>query len=116
MNNIRDMVHGLAKEKGWHDFEETDLQYLSRAIVNIHAELSELWEAARKGELNSPCDKDAFVFDPDVRQLTCLEEEVADVLIRALDLAGRFNIDVDEVVRAKHSYNKTRPHRHGKLA
>lgn len=49
--------------------------------------------------------------------LTCAEEELADVIIRALDTAGTLRIDIDRAVRIKHAYNETRPHRHGgKLA
>lgn len=43
--------------------------------------------------------------------------ELADILIRTLDLAAALNIDIDQAVYLKMKYNETRPHRHGgKLA
>ncbi|SRR5216684_275523 len=39
--------------------------------------------------------------------------ELADVLIRIGDLAGRYGIDLEKAVRVKHEYNKTRSFRHG---
>lgn len=43
--------------------------------------------------------------------------EFADVLIRIADWCGKHNIPLEEALRAKMVYNKTRPHRHGgKLA
>jgi NTP pyrophosphatase (non-canonical NTP hydrolase) len=51
------------------------------------------------------------------RPLTCIEEELADIIIRTLDTAQAFGVDIDRAVTAKMAYNATRPHRHGgKLA
>lgn len=40
--------------------------------------------------------------------------ELADVVIRVLDLAGWLGIDLGAVIDLKVVYNKTRPHLHGK--
>lgn len=66
-------VHRISKAKGWHD------SYVSpdTFIANLHGEVSELWEAYRTESLGLPCDK-----TPD---LTCAEEEIADLVIRFLD-------------------------------
>lgn len=119
LNEWRDELHGLAKQKGWYDNEETELQFVTRCVANLHGEVSELWEAARNGSLHMPCDKNIVVEYHDVSgwMLTNLHEELADIIIRALDMAGRLNIDIESVVAAKHKYNATRPKRHGgKLA
>lgn len=109
LNTLRDQVHGLAKSKGWHDDTMSVIDYMAKATANLHGETSELWEAARRGELNKQCDKACA--------LTCIEEELADIIIRALDTAGRMGVDIEAAVSAKHFYNATRPHRHGgKLA
>lgn len=39
--------------------------------------------------------------------------ELADCIIRILDLAGAYDIDMEALVKLKHEYNKTRPFRHG---
>jgi NTP pyrophosphatase (non-canonical NTP hydrolase) len=39
--------------------------------------------------------------------------ELADCMIRILDYCGRAGIDIEEAIRIKHEYNKTRPYRHG---
>jgi NTP pyrophosphatase (non-canonical NTP hydrolase) len=43
------------------------------------------------------------------------EDELADVLIRTLDLMCSLGIDIDFHVREKMRYNEGRPYRHGKL-
>jgi len=39
--------------------------------------------------------------------------ELADVIIRVLDIAGHYGIDIQEALAVKAKYNKGRPHRHG---
>lgn len=39
--------------------------------------------------------------------------ELADCMIRILDYCGHDGIDIEEAIRIKHEYNKTRPYRHG---
>lgn len=105
LNYIANEVHCLAIEKGWYDNERDFSEY----IANIHAELSELFEAYRKGTLNQECDKN--------NGMTCFEEELADIVIRVLDMSEKFNVDIGNAVLKKHEYNKTRKYRHGgKLA
>jgi len=40
--------------------------------------------------------------------------EIADAIIRLLDICGAFNIDIEEVIDMKLAYNKTRPAKHGR--
>lgn len=39
--------------------------------------------------------------------------ELADCLLRILDYCGYAGIDIEEALRLKHEYNKTRSYRHG---
>lgn len=39
--------------------------------------------------------------------------ELADCVIRILDYCGHAGIDLEEAIRIKHEYNKSRPYRHG---
>lgn len=109
LTELRDAIHNWAKGKGWYDTPASELDFIAKSVANIHGETSELWEAARKGQLHEPCDKDCG--------LTCLEEEMADIIIRVLDSAGHMNVDIERAVNLKRAYNDNRPHRHGgKLA
>lgn len=110
LNELRDAVHALAKEKGWYSFEgETRDQYIARCVASYHGEVSELWEAHRNHTWDAPCDKAAKMEVP----LTCAQEEMADIIIRVLDTCGFLGIDIAEAVNAKHAYNATREFRHG---
>ncbi len=111
LNDLSEVVYKNAKEKGFHEADNGRSVVENYAVwtANIHGEASELWEAARKGQLLAPCDKDCA--------LTCEGEELADIIIRALDTACARGIDIGYAVLTKHEYNTTRPHKHGgKLA
>ncbi len=114
LNALAEDVYETAAEKGWHPDGYADTpdkvdNYVPRAIANIHGETSELWEAYRANKLHAPCDKSGAMERP----LTCLEEEIADVVIRSLDMAAKMGVDIGEAVRIKCAYNRTRPQRHG---
>ncbi len=116
--NIQDALNALATEvydnavaHAFHDkdAERSDVENFAIWTANITGEVSELWEAARKGTLTSQCDKAV--------PLTCEEEELADIVIRALDTATARGINIGHAVLAKHYFNKSRPLKHGgKLA
>lgn len=111
LNDLSEIVYKNAEEKGFHDEdkERSDVQNYAIWTANMHGEVSELWEAARKGQLLDTCDKEC--------DLTCEEEELADIIIRALDTACARGIDIGHAVLTKHEYNTTSSHKHGgKLA
>lgn len=116
---LRDRCHQTAKDKGFWGGDGAPWSF-GEKIALIHSELSELFEAWRKGIDKS--DKDITVTDLSrgalggpigTRRITAIEEEVADVFIRLMDLCGKLDIDVGRVVMAKMVYNKKRPHMHG---
>lgn len=111
-------IHVLAREKGWWDGYDRDDQgqlklttdQVISKIALIHAELSEAVEEARKSPNYS-----AIYYDSSKPEGFAVE--LADALIRILDLFGALGIDATRFVRIKHEYNKTRHRRHGgKLA
>lgn len=109
LNVIRDDVHENAKAHGFHDFNESDGQFITRSLMLMNTEASELFEAYRNNVLTEPCDKSSKMTAP----LTNEEEEIADLIIRALDYCGRRNIDAGRAVAIKHEYNTRREFRHG---
>jgi NTP pyrophosphatase (non-canonical NTP hydrolase) len=103
INLVAMAVHRNAREKGFHD--DTSNEHIAKTVANIHGEVSEFWEAYRKGQLDSPCDKNC--------DLNCAAEELADIIIRVMDTAVRLGVDIGEAISKKHDYNTTRPFMHG---
>lgn len=112
-NGMARAAHQRARAHGWHDGNETEDQYVTRACPNIHGEVSELWEAHRAHQLHSPCDKAQKMADAGIPTMTCAEEELADIVIRAMDAAERLGVNLGLAVANKHAFNGTRPYRHG---
>jgi NTP pyrophosphatase (non-canonical NTP hydrolase) len=106
LNDLADAVHLNAVEKGFHNYGESNIHFMANQCNNIHAEVTELWDAFRAGTEWEACDKPI--------QLTQLEEELADIIIRALDVSRRLGVDIVNAIHVKHEYNKTRPYMHGK--
>ena len=111
-------VSRVANEKGFRSAiaDPQSIDAIAIYVANFHGEASELWEAARRGDLFKPCDKAAKMRALGLRALGCAEEELADMLIRTLDIADVLGLDIEDAVRIKHAFNKTRPFMHGKKA
>lgn len=107
-------IHANAREKGFHDDSQPLIVYMANMCNNTHGEVTELWDAWRAGKENDPCDKAQKMGELGLMQLTTTEEELADLFIRTCDIAERLNIDLVRAVNAKHAFNKSRPHMHGK--
>lgn len=91
LNEYSETCHKIAFEKGWWDHRRE----VPELLCLVHSEVSEALEAYRKA------DSENFV------------EELADILIRVFDMAGRFRLDLDKAVKDKIEKNKMRPYRHG---
>jgi len=113
LDELAKLVHGLAWEKGWHSKDEGEDAFIERACNNLHDEVSELHEAWRNNRLRQLCDKAEEMEDVGIEPLTCLEEELADIVIRVLDNAEKLGVNIERAVVLKHRFNATRPVRHG---
>lgn len=93
LNELRDEAYSVAKTNGWHEEEHSDKHYLMLII----AEIAEAVQADRNGISPDIDGYKAFIEAHDETCVAyaynhfikgCLEEELADVVIRCLDLCG----------------------------
>jgi len=115
LNQLAELVHENAVNHGFHPENQAIRDFMANQCNNLHGEVTELWDAWRAGKDGDLCDKCEKMIDLGLMALTTTEEEIADIIIRALDLAGRLGIDIAACVESKHKYNVTRPILHGKL-
>ena len=71
---------------------------VAEKLALIHSEVSEAMEGARKN-----------LMDDKLPHRKMIEVELADALIRILDLAGALHLDLAGAIQEKLMYNKTRP-------
>ena len=117
LENFQKQVHELAKKNGF--WERPNVAEKSMLIVS---EMSEFLEADRSdkvcvSDINKAFnERDIEVFKNYFQTYIkdTAEDELADVLIRLLDLAEYLGVDLAKHARMKHRFNSTRPYRHGK--
>jgi len=88
------------------NLERVDANYIAAKLALIHSEVSEGLEALRDGDL-------ALRIDPERGKPEGLESELADILIRTLDLAEALGMDMGGTMAIKMRYNEGRPYKHG---
>lgn len=136
MSQINDLIkraHDTAKAKGFYERG----QNVGERLMLIVSELGEALEAHRKNRWAS-----IGVFDAEIKPTLCVlddrgeivqrvespifkelfterikdtfQDEIADSVIRILDLCGAMGIDLERHIDLKMKYNEGRPHKHGK--
>jgi NTP pyrophosphatase (non-canonical NTP hydrolase) len=93
LNGMAAEIHGCAVAHGWWDGKGK--RNVPEMLCLVHSEVSEALEAYRNWN------------DENFR------EELADIIIRVLDMAAGYQIDIAKEVARKHDVNICRPHRHG---
>jgi NTP pyrophosphatase (non-canonical NTP hydrolase) len=102
LNELAFVINANARSHGfWPEGEDRNV---AEMIALIHSELSEALEGYRHG---NPSDDHVPEFDS-------LTVELADAVIRILDMAAGMQLDFAAALIAKMRYNLGRPHKHGK--
>jgi NTP pyrophosphatase (non-canonical NTP hydrolase) len=123
LNLLANQIYLANKEKGFHDTEGN----IPQMIALLHSEASEMLEADRKNRWANEKDlnKALRIINENGTPLTfktffnenikdTLQDELADLLIRTLDFAGKFNINISAHQVVKRYYNSLREPKHGK--
>lgn len=120
INRLSKEVHANAKAKGFFDDEKN----IGEMLCLIHSETSEALECDRKDKYfkklqlslanyeQLPDLTFKVQFETDVKDT--FEDELADIMIRVMDLAAFKGVNLERHIKAKMRYNALRPHKHGK--
>ena len=115
LNAYRDQCGKAAVRNGWHDrYLDIDihgdevLDHLVAKTALISCEVSEAIEELRSGHAPNE------VYESAGGKPEGYPTELADIIIRTLDLAYMLSIDIDAAVQEKLAFNATRGHKHGK--
>lgn len=123
INELIKEVHENAVNHGWWEEKKS----FGDVTALFHSEISEAFEEHRNGhkptEIYTKCDMIEIKAKGGGGCGVCktcpankpegIPIELADCIIRILDYCGHEGIDIEEAIRIKHEYNKTRPYKHG---
>lgn len=121
IGNLQKQIHEANVVKGFYAAERN----IGELLALIHSEVSEALEADRKIRTHGYAqtkiedvldikDEAAFKSAFEQRHKNRFEDELADILIRVMDLAEYKGINLEGHIEAKVRYNALRTHKHGK--
>ena len=105
---IFDFVKEVGENSEAHGFHTANTSAASYLAL-IHSEVSEVLEELRNGH-----GMNEIYFREGDRKPEGAPIELADVVIRCMDMAYVFGIDLEYAITVKHEFNKSRPYLHGK--
>lgn len=118
IKELQKEIHKNAVSKGFYDHPHN----FGNDLMLVVSELGECIEAHRNNEW---CDIKAFnevLISEQYDYATCFEkyvkdtinDEIADAVIRLMDMCEFYGIDLQKHIELKMQYNKTREKKHGK--
>lgn len=108
VKTIGDWVHEIHKnavQHGWYD--GNGAKNFGELLMLVVTEVAEVMEEYRNGRLM----KETYVNKNG--KMCGIPSELADIVIRVMDICGYYNIDLEQAIAEKHEYNKSRPYKHG---
>lgn len=118
IEKLQNEIHDNAVRKG---FWEEPVN-IAEKLMLVVTEIAEMCEAHRKSRKCTvlpehdlyPEDDEKFkaYFEKEVKD--SFEDEMADAIIRLLDMSKKLDIPIELHIRAKMRYNSLRPYKHGK--
>lgn len=101
LSTLQDKCFNISYKAGWwSDWDESpsiNKYIITTKLALVHSELSEAMEGYRKS-----------LMDDHLPHRRMMEVELADAVIRILDLAGAMEYDIESAILEKLEYNKKR--------
>lgn len=112
LNDLAEDISEMSEGNGFWDPDGVgDVGIIPLKLALVHDEVSEALQVHRDLYDDSDPDPNTLLTDMQEDDFT---EEIADVIIRSLDLCGYYGFNIGDTLLAKLDKNRSRPFKHGK--